>query len=162
MSVKSDKPNIINETNDHFNVLEKIKAIKEILKSDVFEYHNSVALYGDWGSGKSSVILTLIDGFKNDEDVITIKFDAWKYEKEGSLSYALLEHIIYELENNDLIFELPNLDGSLDLLDIIKVSLKTSYEGLGEIIDGIYFISGKTYKFEGGSFKTIFKISKRK
>ena len=68
----------------------------------------------------------------------------------------------YELENNDLIFELPNLDGSLDLLDIIEISLKTSYEGLSEIIDGIYFISGKTYKFEGGSFKTIFKISKRK
>ena len=106
---KSDKPKKLNNNNDDFNILEKTKAIKEILKSDVFDCHNSVALYGDWGSGKSSVILTLIEEFKKDKDkkdkdednIITIKFDAWKYEKEGSLAYALLEHIIYELEKND-------------------------------------------------------------
>ena len=107
MSVKSDKPKKFNSNNDDFNILEKTKAIKEILKSDVFDCHNSVALYGDWGSGKSSVILTLIEEFKKDkkdkdeDNIITIKFDAWKYEKEGSLAYALLEHIIYELEKND-------------------------------------------------------------
>ena len=107
MLEKSDKPKKLNSNNDYFNILEKIKAIKEILKSDVFDCHNSVALYGDWGSGKSSVILTLIEEFKKDkkdkdeDNIITIKFDAWKYEKEGSLAYALLEHIIYKLEKND-------------------------------------------------------------
>ena len=69
--------------------------------------HKIIALYGNWGSGKSTVIETLkyridTEGRKletKNEKLISIKFDAWKYEKEDNLPYALLEFILSELEN---------------------------------------------------------------
>ena len=99
---KEDKPTNL-ENNDCFGTLKKVDAIEKILRSEILNNHSTAALYGDWGSGKSSVILTLIDRFERDRNsnIIAIKFDAWKYEREESLSYALLEFIINELEKND-------------------------------------------------------------
>jgi energy-coupling factor transporter ATP-binding protein EcfA2 len=113
---KKDKPKILKYLNDdYFGVWEKIKAIDEVLtKTDVLLNHKIIALYGDWGCGKSTVIETLKyriekeekiikrrtkNGIK-DEKLISIKFDAWKYEKEDNLPYALLEFILSELENH--------------------------------------------------------------
>ncbi|UXM84275.1 KAP family P-loop NTPase fold protein [Methanococcus aeolicus] len=102
---QSDKLKILKDKkDDYFGVWNKLNAIENILTPDIINCHNSIALYGNWGSGKSSVISTLkyrFDNKKKDTQIIAIKFDAWKYEKEGNLSYALLEYIIGKLENND-------------------------------------------------------------
>jgi energy-coupling factor transporter ATP-binding protein EcfA2 len=111
---KSDKPIVLkNEKDDYFEVWDKLNAIDDVLtKTDVLLNHKIIALYGDWGSGKSSIVETLSDRYEktkletifNDkpinEELITIKFDAWKYEKEDNLPYALLEFILSELENH--------------------------------------------------------------
>jgi len=67
----------------------------------------------------------------------------------------------YELENNNLVFELANLDGSLKMFDIVEVKLNTSYNGLESIIDGLYFISGIVYSFGKSGYKTKIRLSKR-
>ena len=101
-STMPDIPKKLDENNDCFGTLKKVDAIKKILRSEILDNHSTVALYGDWGSGKSSIILTLIDRLERDRNsnIIAIKFDAWKYEREESLSYALLEFIVNELEKN--------------------------------------------------------------
>ena len=113
---KSDKHTILkDETDDYFGVWNKLNAIDDVLiKTDVLLSHKIIALYGNWGSGKSSIVETLIDRYKEankklettfnsksiNEELITIKFDAWKYEKEDNLPYALLDFILSKLENH--------------------------------------------------------------
>jgi len=58
-----------------------------------------IVLYGNWGSGKSSVIKYIHDELNNDkeEKFISIIFDAWLYEKDDNLPYSLLEFILDKL-----------------------------------------------------------------
>jgi predicted KAP-like P-loop ATPase len=41
-----------------------------------------IVLYGNWGSGKSSVIKYIHDELNKEDNFICIIFDAWLYEKE--------------------------------------------------------------------------------
>lgn len=87
----------LNEENDLFNTMKKANAIKEFLElennSNILSKNNMIALYGEWGSGKSSVMYTIqqnIDKGKYE----TIWFDTWKYEKDEKLPYALFKYIV--------------------------------------------------------------------
>ncbi|WP_421077596.1 P-loop NTPase fold protein [Methanothermococcus sp. Ax23] len=120
----------VNDKTDCFGTLNKINMIEEGFKNKILHNHKIIALYGNWGSGKSSIIRTLIEKFdesrnfdenaeikrlwesfkdfihifrpsiEKHESILCIKFDAWEYENEENISYALLCHIVNELEKN--------------------------------------------------------------
>lgn len=111
---KKDESIILTEETDCFGTLKKVNTIEELTNSEIFNNYKTIALYGNWGSGKSSVIETLIDRYGNNRETICIKFNAWKYENEENLPYALLEHIIAELgKNEDIKFEIKMIKDSL-------------------------------------------------
>ncbi|AEH07512.1 KAP family P-loop NTPase fold protein [Methanothermococcus okinawensis] len=133
-SIKTDEPIPLTEKTDFFETRKKIEVIKESFQSNILKDYKIIALYGNWGSGKSSIIKTLmaelsenyteeiINNYGNlielysitkmlkmlkmhlkntkvkKESFIAIKFDAWDYENEENVAYALLNKIIEELE----------------------------------------------------------------
>ncbi len=55
----------------------------------------TVGVYGEWGTGKTSLMkLIKTEIEKNDAKVITVWFNAWKYESEANILVPLVECII--------------------------------------------------------------------
>ena len=93
MNLLNDKPIILNEENDLFGTLHKVKLLKEFFENqkDFLTEEKMVALYGGWGTGKSSVMKTLMSvesNYKLDKKRFkTIFFEAWKYENLKTCFY---------------------------------------------------------------------------
>lgn len=122
--------NKLTEENDLFELIPKAAAITKVLKSCIYSSderydNNMIALYGNWGSGKTSLmryiekeltefntpktigILPLlkkkdlgmgscIRGVK-ETAIKTVFFEAWKYEKDSNLALSLFEQILDEM-----------------------------------------------------------------
>ncbi|MDD5014376.1 MAG: P-loop NTPase fold protein [Atribacterota bacterium] len=90
----------LTQDKDLFGTYEKMDFIKSFLESADKTNNiknNMIALYGNWGSGKSTIINTL-DKKLNDEKYKSIIFYAWKYEKDQNLAFSLYERLVDELE----------------------------------------------------------------
>jgi len=65
----------------------------------------SIGIFGDWGTGKTTLMSMireeLKDVDKNDNKILTIWFDPWKYERDEYLAFIpLLKLIQTEINNN--------------------------------------------------------------
>jgi ABC-type cobalamin/Fe3+-siderophores transport system ATPase subunit len=78
---------------DLFNTKIKADAIKDFIKNhpNTIVENKMFVLYGEWGSGKTTIIDYLENELKS--DFKTIYFEAWKFEKDGNLPLSLLEMI---------------------------------------------------------------------
>lgn len=95
--IYDNRPFEINVTTDLFGTHFKADAIKNMLETnnDYFEKNNMIALYGEWGSGKTSVMEYIN---KNITNYNVVFFEAWKYEKDSNLSLSLFEMILDKVE----------------------------------------------------------------
>lgn len=95
--IYDNRPFEINVTSDLFGTHFKADAIKNMLETnnDYFEKNNMIALYGEWGSGKTSVMEYIN---KNITNYNVVFFEAWKYEKDSNLSLSLFEMILDKVE----------------------------------------------------------------
>ncbi|MFZ7942765.1 KAP family P-loop NTPase fold protein [Neobacillus sp. 19] len=95
--IYNNKPYELLDNLDLFGTAEKAETIKNMLEDnmDFFKENNMIALYGDWGSGKTSVMKYIMSSVKNYNVVF---FEAWKYEKDTNLALSLFEAIIDEIE----------------------------------------------------------------
>ena len=86
----------INENNDIFGTYQKAKSICEFLELDsnkeILEKNNLIAIYGDWGIGKSCLMQTIYNNLNHQKFDVTW-FDTWKYEKDDNLAYSLFKYI---------------------------------------------------------------------
>jgi hypothetical protein len=57
----------------------------------------TIGVFGDWGSGKSSIMKMLEQKLKDDPKVLTIYFNSWLFESYEDAKVSLLENIILEL-----------------------------------------------------------------
>lgn len=82
--------NLTNET-DYLGILEKGDLIKSFLvgNKEQFNEIKMFSLYGEWGSGKSSLMKYLEKELKSEFN--TFFFEAWEFEKDENLSMSLLE-----------------------------------------------------------------------
>lgn len=90
---------LLSSKDDYTGALEKVELIHKVLKGKAeFLFGQKVlALYGGWGSGKSSVVRTLMSersSYKVSADYIPILFEAWEYEKDNNLSLSLFEMLL--------------------------------------------------------------------
>lgn len=95
------EPRILSERNDYTGALEKVELIAKILnkKADFLKNQKVLALYGDWGSGKSSIIKTLLNHEYIKGEYKPILFEAWEYEKDNNLSLSLFEMLLSHSKN---------------------------------------------------------------
>lgn len=98
--IKSNQPEELNTDNDFLGTIPKGNMIKGFLKSllkrlvvkdkpDI----QMIALYGEWGSGKTS-LMKYVQSQLPEESFKPIFFRAWEMEKDDNLALSLLEAII--------------------------------------------------------------------
>lgn len=77
--------------------------LKEIV-SDEKNLPLTIGLYGDWGSGKSSILKILEEQLKKDDDVVVVYFDGWSFESFDDAKMALIHGIVDALEKEEKFF----------------------------------------------------------
>ena len=98
----------------------------------------TVGLYGDWGSGKSSILKILEEQLKKDDDTVVVYFDGWSFESFDDAKMALIQGIVDALEKEERFFAkvgdkvgdlkdaFINLRKSINWMRVLKVTAKTA------------------------------------
>jgi predicted KAP-like P-loop ATPase len=72
------------------------EAVLDILKNTKL-LPATVGIFGDWGSGKSSLIKMVSEELKSDKDALVLDFNGWLFEGYDDAKSSLMETIIDEL-----------------------------------------------------------------
>ena len=82
------------------------QTISNIIKNS--QPHFTIGIYGEWGTGKTTLMKTierkLKDGIVSEKEqkVLTVWFNAWKYEREDNLaSLSLLKTVAYAMADHE-------------------------------------------------------------
>ena len=143
-----DEP-INNATKFGFDVYSK--ALAKMMKSQELETPFTIAIHGDWGSGKTSLMMTVANELENtgENEVKTkaIWFNAWEFEKLPiPLWKVFLNRIIMELQDlvkeDDLKQKIKKTGESLLILTS-EILLK---KGIGLSLDKIEDIKSQVWK----------------
>lgn len=88
----------------------------------------TVGLYGDWGSGKSSILKILQNQLEEDDNTVVIYFDGWAFESFDDAKMALIQGIVDALESNEkfLAKVKDEAKGALDAVTEAFAKLKKS------------------------------------
>ena len=88
---------ILSDENDMYGAKEKALSIVEFIELEanrkLLSKNNLIAIYGRWGTGKSSLLKTVEQNLDK-KKFKTIWFDTWKNEKDDNLPYSLFKFII--------------------------------------------------------------------
>jgi hypothetical protein len=86
---------------DLLNVEHLVGAVLRVVKDDRLD-PVTVGVYGDWGSGKSSVIHLLRERIATEPDLLAVYFNGWRFEgyedAKAALASTILEQIQEEAE----------------------------------------------------------------
>jgi predicted KAP-like P-loop ATPase len=63
-------------------------ALKEIIEASNARF--AIGILGGWGSGKTT-LMQAIESQLNSDEIVTVRFSAWRYEKEEHLIVPLLD-----------------------------------------------------------------------
>lgn len=86
----------LNEDNDYLGIIDKGQIIKTFLENNTDEFKDikMFSLYGEWGSGKSTLMKYLQKELNNTFN--TFFFEAWEFEKDDNLPISLLDFLLHE------------------------------------------------------------------
>ena len=76
------------------------KPYSEILANTIVDTNDlpfSIGIFGQWGAGKSSLMLMIERILNTNQDIKTIWFNPWKYDKKEELWSALIQSILYKI-----------------------------------------------------------------
>lgn len=87
----------------------------------------TIGVYGDWGSGKSSLIKLAINDFEENKDIVCLNFNAWLFESYEDAKASLLGSILDKICEEKKLTEKANdivqgLYKSIDKLKLFKKS----------------------------------------
>lgn len=99
----------------------------------------TIGVFGDWGSGKSSIMKMLEHKLKNNEKVLTIYFNSWLFESYEDAKISLLENILLELSKNKSLDEkakkkLLSLISKVDYMKLAKDGIRKYGKNIVDII----------------------------
>jgi len=111
----------------------------------------TIGVFGDWGSGKSSIMKMLEDKLKDDKKVLTIYFNSWLFESYENAKVSLLENILLELSKNQTLNEKAkkNLLSLMSKVDYMKLA-KDGINKYGKNIIDIIATGGIGTAIEAG------------
>lgn len=116
LAIFSDKPT----KNDLLNFKDYSDLLSDVILHN--ETPSTIGIFGEWGSGKTSLMLMIEDQL-NKNNIKTIWFNAWKYNKEEALWRALILCILNNL----------NKDQKIDIETKEKLYEAISTEKLGQM-----------------------------
>jgi predicted KAP-like P-loop ATPase len=126
-----------------------IGMIKDIIEDETL-LPSSVGVYGDWGSGKSSLIRMSIKEFQEKEnDTVCIIFNGWLFESYEDAKTALLGTILDTIQSKRTLTEkakkcISGLYKSVDKFKLLKNSAKYGIDFL--VTGGIGTVTELTLK----------------
>ncbi len=90
----------LTKKNDYIGIIEKGELIKSVLLNNKSEFSEIkiFSIYGEWGSGKSTLMKYLEKELKGSFN--TFFFEAWEYESDKNLANSLLEHLSKESDSS--------------------------------------------------------------
>jgi hypothetical protein len=83
--------------NAHPDQVRLVKGLQAFIDNDDTKPPMTVALYGKWGSGKSSIMKMLSGELRKTGRYIDVWFNAWRFQNEERLAPALLQSIVDEV-----------------------------------------------------------------
>lgn len=142
----SNKPILIlNKDNDLLGNIERANFIQNFIErnSSFIRENNMLALFGSWGSGKTSLIYSIKN--KIDKEMyFPIIFNAWKYEKDGNLAFSLYEYLLDTINLDKAKIKKAKkfgkiaLKGSLKSINIVGKIFEEYEKTTEEIEDSLY------------------------
>lgn len=81
---------------DYIDYSHLLKAITTIIDTDNL-LPCSIGIYGDWGSGKSSLMRMAEKKYEDDKDILVIKFNGWLFEGYEDAKSVLMGRIVDEI-----------------------------------------------------------------
>ncbi|MPT31366.1 MAG: hypothetical protein E2600_06810 [Chryseobacterium sp.] len=81
---------------DYIDYSHLSKAVTTIIDTDNL-LPCSIGIYGDWGSGKSSLMRMVEKKYEDDSDILVIKFNGWLFEGYEDAKSILMGRIIDEI-----------------------------------------------------------------
>ncbi len=99
----------------------------------------TIGVFGDWGSGKSSIMRMLEEKLKDDEKVLTIYFNSWLFESYEDAKISILENIVLELSRKEKLSEkakkkILQLLSRIDYMKIASDGLKKYGKNVIDIV----------------------------
>lgn len=151
----------LTKDNDYLNIIDKGDLIKFFLESnqDEFKDIKMFVLYGEWGSGKSTLMKYLEKELKGEFN--TFFFEAWEHETDDNLALSLLEFLLNKTQSvaEELAGEL--IDVAAKLLKGFSKSVKLTFPGLSidgkQIVETLESEKEKTFLELKKEFRTEFQ-----
>lgn len=81
---------------DYIDYSHLLKAVTTIIDTDNL-LPCSIGIYGDWGSGKSSLMRMVEQKYEDDSDILAIKFNGWLFEGYEDAKSVLMGRIVDEI-----------------------------------------------------------------
>ena len=137
MSLLSDEPE---HSNIFFNFEEYAKQLSNLLESPKMITPFTIAIHGEWGSGKTTMLDIINRNINSSSDLKIIRFNAWEYER-SDIVIALLKHIekeIREYNNTATVTTLSKQILSLVLDVSLRNSIGMSKDDVAEHFDSHY------------------------
>ncbi len=112
---------------------------------------STIGIYGDWGSGKSSLMDMVMSDLSKDKDIVCLKFNGWLFEGYEDAKIALIGSILDEIGKRKNLTEKAKgvLKNLYDNTDFIKLTGKLAKYGLD------YFLTGGLLTLKDISIDTV-------
>jgi len=112
----------------------------------------TIGVYGDWGSGKSSLLKMIAQQFEGKEDVLLLSFNGWLFEGFDDAKTALMGTILDEIISRKLVSS-ETRDGAkrlgwkllkqIDVMRVMGFAGRTAFAGITGGIPGALVSLGK-------------------
>ena len=94
--VLSDQPTI----DDAFGYQKAAAILADIIVSDKTETPFTIGVFGEWGTGKTSLLKMIEAKVKQLDNYHTIWFDPWRYDEKHTIQAALIQTILAKMDGD--------------------------------------------------------------
>ena len=100
----------------------------------------AVGIFGDWGSGKTTLMEAIKAHLEHDPDILSLEFNAWRYERERHLVGPLLDVLRERLEA--WVKEQEKKQAAKDRLDSVRRAARKIRRAARAFLSGVTISAG--------------------